>query len=144
MQEGIPDWMKQQYLSEKNAQLGTNAGSPIGADSLSRGLLQQNEDWKRYYQNLGLSVAGMQPLTQGSAPTTSNYTSTFTPSSILSYNSSNYSPYASAYTSMYNTNAQLSQSNPWLSAGAGILGSTLGGWASTRRYKKNIKLWVKH
>lgn len=59
----IPDWMKQQYRNEVNAQLGTNVNSPIGADYVSRGLIDQAQQYRQYYQNLGLSLAGRQPLT---------------------------------------------------------------------------------
>lgn len=60
----IPEYMRKQYADTVNAQLGTNAYSPIGADYLSRGLINQGEQYRQYYQNLGLSLAGRQPLTQ--------------------------------------------------------------------------------
>lgn len=59
----IPDWMQQQYRSNLSAQLGTNVNSPIGADYVSRGLIDQAQQYRQYYQNLGLSLAGRQPLT---------------------------------------------------------------------------------
>lgn len=59
----LPSWMKKQYQDQFNAQLGTNVNSPIGADYVSRGLIGQAEQYRNYYQNLGLSVAGRQPLT---------------------------------------------------------------------------------
>lgn len=79
----IPDWMAQQYRNNVNAQLGSNVNSPIGADYVSRGLIDQAQQYRSYYQNLGLSLAGRQPLTspqyQGSntnvaANTNANYT----------------------------------------------------------------------
>lgn len=59
----IPDWMAQQYRNNVNAQLGTNVNAPIGADYVSRGLIDQAQQYRQYYQNLGLSLAGRQPLT---------------------------------------------------------------------------------
>lgn len=59
----IPDWMQQQYRSNMAAQLGNNVNSPIGADYVSRGLIDQAQQYRQYYQNLGLSLAGRQPLT---------------------------------------------------------------------------------
>lgn len=59
----IPDWMAQQYRDQVNAQLGTNVNSPVGADYVSRGLIDQAQQYRQYYQNLGLSLAGRQPLT---------------------------------------------------------------------------------
>lgn len=61
----IPDWMRQQYTSDLNAQLGSNAGSPVGADYVSRGLMAQQQGYQQYYQNLGLSLSGRQPMAQG-------------------------------------------------------------------------------
>ncbi len=101
----VPDWQRQQYLSNLRANLGTNIGSGIGADYTSRGLLQQNQDWQNYYRDLGLSLTGRQPLTQATTPATSDYMSNFTPATNMNYVSSTYSPYASAYANMYGTNA---------------------------------------
>jgi hypothetical protein len=58
----LPSYVRDQYRSDMSAQLGANANSPIGADYVSRGLLNQLEGYRQYYQNLGLSVAGRQPL----------------------------------------------------------------------------------
>lgn len=144
MSSQMPDWAKQQYQSGVNAQLGSNVNSPIGADYASRGMMQQQEDWKRYYQNLGLSVTGRQPLTQASTPQTSNYTQAYTPGSVMSYNSGNYGNYVGAYSSMYGANAGLQGSantvnQGYAQMGASAAGSLLG---SSQRYKTNIKLWA--
>ena len=111
MQGGVPDWMRQEYLSNMRAQVGENALAGSGADYISRGLLQQNEDWRRYYQNMGLSMTNKQPVATAQQPQTSNYMVGYTPGANMNYMSSTYSPYASAYSSMYGTNAQMSQFN---------------------------------
>lgn len=125
MNSEVPDWMRQEYLSNLNASLGTNVGAPIAADYTSRGLLEQKKGWQDYYRNLGLSVANRQPLTQATSPGYSDYMSNYTPSASMNYQAQTYAPYVSSYSNMYSTNAQ--QGNPYLSAGAGVLGSALGG-----------------
>lgn len=62
----VPQEIRQQYLSNMNAQLGNNVNAPIGADYVSRGLIDQAQQYRQYYQNLGLSLAGRQPLTTAS------------------------------------------------------------------------------
>ena len=64
--QGLPGWARDMYLDQVRAELGTNAGSPIGADYASRGLLQQTKNWQDYYRNLGLAVTNRLPLTQTS------------------------------------------------------------------------------
>ncbi|KYK25701.1 hypothetical protein AYK26_07735 [Euryarchaeota archaeon SM23-78] len=85
MQAGVPDWMREQYLSNVRAQLGEQVGAGIGADYISRGLLQLNQDWQDYYRNLGLSVSGRQPLAQPTMPAYSNYMQGYQPSNVLGY-----------------------------------------------------------
>lgn len=65
MNEGLPQDLRQQYVSDFNAGLGMNANAPIGVSDRNVALTQLNEQWKNYYQNLGLSAAGRQPLAQG-------------------------------------------------------------------------------
>jgi len=154
MAEGMPEWAKQSYLDTMRGNLGTNVGSPIGADYTSRGLLQQQNQWQQYYQNMALSLSGSQPIYQAQSPTTSNYMSNFTPSSVLGYTAQNYGSYANAYSNM-NRNS----GSPWGSIlgtiGGGLLGSFTGGLgtaagmalgnklgSSSIRYKQNIKLWA--
>jgi hypothetical protein len=90
----MPDWMRKSALSDMNAQLGPNASSPIGADYVSRGMQKQLFNQQQYYQNMGMSLAGKQPLTTAQAPATNNYSSTFTPSNVMNYLSNNYGTYA--------------------------------------------------
>jgi hypothetical protein len=125
MQSQVPDWMKAQYQSDMNAQLGTNVSSPIGSDYMSRGLLQQQEEWQRYYQNLGLSVTGRQPLTQATTPATTNQLSTFNPSTVMGMNSNTYG----TQSSMYNNNQNIAaQGNPYMNSLMGVGGMALGGY----------------
>lgn len=127
MSADMPQWAKDAYRSEMGANLGTNAGSPIGADYASRGMLEQQKGWQDYYRNLGLSVAGRQPLATGGTTGQTNYMQGYQPQQALNYNANTYGSYSNAYANMYNTNAQQANSNPYLSAAAGIGGSALGG-----------------
>ena len=111
MQSDVPEWMQQEYLSNRSAQLGTNVGSPVAADYQSTGLLQQKQEWQNYYRNMALSISGRQPIGSGQAPQTSNYAGGFTPNSVMDFNSSTYAPYASAYSGMYGANANMAASN---------------------------------
>ena len=65
MNEGLPQDLRQQYTSDFNAGLGMNANAPIGISDRNVALTQLNKQWGDYYRNLGLSVAGRQPLAQG-------------------------------------------------------------------------------
>ena len=65
MNEGLPADLRQQYVSDFNAGIGMNVNSPIGVSDRNVALTQLNKQWGDYYRNLGLSVAGRQPLAQG-------------------------------------------------------------------------------
>jgi len=107
MTAGLSDWERDLYRSEANANLGTNVGSPIGADYVGRNLLQATQQRQDYYRNMGMSIAGKQPVYQAQQPNTPNYTAGFTPNAVMGYNSQNYSPFASMYGNMYSANAGL-------------------------------------
>lgn len=124
MDSGLPDWAKQTYQDTFRAQLGDNALSGVGADYMSRGMMQQEKDWRDYYNNLGLTIAGRQPLMQPQAPQTSNYAGGFTPNSVMSYNASNYQNYSNAYSDMYKSNAGFQGGNNEL--WAKMIGSGVG------------------
>ena len=102
----MPDWMRKQYQSDMNANLGTNAGSPIGADYVSRGMQEQLFNQQKYYRDLGLSLAGRQPLAAATAPQTTNYASTFTPQSVMNYNQQGYGSYSQAARPIAMTNSK--------------------------------------
>ena len=92
----MPSWMRQQYLSDFNSQIGQNASAPIGADYVSRGMQNQLFQQQKYYRDLGLSLAGRQPLSQPTTPATTNQMSQFTPGNVMSFMGQNYGNYASA------------------------------------------------
>lgn len=89
MDAGMPDWMRDQYRDMYSSNLGSNAGSPIGADYLSTNMLNANNEYQNYYQNLALSLSGSQPIFQAQTPQTSDYMSGFTPNAMMSYMANN-------------------------------------------------------
>lgn len=56
--DATPSAEREAYLDELRANLGTNVGSGIGADYTSRGLLNLEEEWRQYYQNLAQELSG--------------------------------------------------------------------------------------
>jgi len=96
MNEQMPAWAQDAYKSGVNANLGTNVGSPMGADYASRGMMEQQKGWNDYYTNLGLSAAGRQPLAQGGTTPQTNYMQQYQPAQAMNYNANTYSSYAQA------------------------------------------------
>jgi len=111
MEEGMPDWMKEQYRDTYAANLGYNAGSGIGADYMSTGMLQAQNDYQNYYRNLGLSLAGRQPLSQPTMPQTGQYSQNFTPNTVMGNDQQGYNSFAGLYGNLAGSNAQLQASN---------------------------------
>lgn len=89
----LPPWARDMYLDQFRAELGTNAGSPIGADYTSRGLMQQTKNWQDYYDNLGLAVTNRLPLTQTAQPQFGSSTSGL--GNLMNYNQGTYGNYIS-------------------------------------------------
>lgn len=108
--DGLPDYMRNQYLDQFRAEAGTNNGSGIGADYVSRNLLNQAQTYKQYNQNLGLSLTGQQPLYQATqaGQQAQSIGQGYNAGSALNYGASTYGNYVGAYSSMYGANAQLS------------------------------------
>ena len=90
MNQGAPDAVRQQYLDNYKANLGTNAGSFIGAQGTAQGLAQLDQSFKQYYNDLALSVAGRQPLSQPQQSQYTNQLGSYTPGQALGYQSSIY------------------------------------------------------
>ena len=140
---GVPEAQVDKYRSDIAAGLGTNVGSGIGADYMSRGLLEQQQNYQNYYRNLGLSLSQRQPLAQPQMPQATNYMSGFTPQSTMNFMASNYGNFAQASRPMMMQQG----ADPWqqmLGRGIGGLMGGIGmGMMSSKRYKKDIELWVK-
>lgn len=134
----IPEAQRQAYLDQLRAELGSNAGSPIGADYVSRGLINQNEQYRQYYQNLGLSLANRQPVGSPQAPGYTNQLAQANVGNIGSFNAGNYSTYAGAarpQLGTYGTPNWILGLQAGLNAGGQIGGAmALGCWVAKEIY----------
>lgn len=95
MSGGIPSALKNSYLDQLRAEIGPNAGSGIGADYVSTGLLRLGEDYKNYYQNLGLSLLNRVPISSPANPNFKSTNSLFDPTSAIQNNLGGYGSYVS-------------------------------------------------
>jgi hypothetical protein len=118
----LPDWAKQQYQSDFNAGIGSNVNAPIGVSDRNVGLLNLQKQWQDYYRNLGLSVAGRQPLQQTANPTFQNAGSSESVNPFLSYGANTYASQVAGYGHQQQNSAYYRPQ----SAGSGI-GSLIGG-----------------
>lgn len=125
MTDPMPIGLQQQYMSDFNAGIGANVNAPIGVSTRTQGLMQLQEDWRRYYQNLALSTSGRQPLalpgnnTQAGVP------------GALSYGAQTYGAYAPAFAQQNTIASPRTGASGVMSGlgtlGGGILGASLGG-----------------
>lgn len=118
MTGSVPQGMRDQYRSDLLAQLGENAKSGVGADYVSRNLINQQEQYNQYYQNLGLSLAGRQPLVTPSAPGFTNQMGNYQPGQGLQYTAGNYGTFAAASRPLVSQN-QAGTPNWYLGLNAG-------------------------
>lgn len=107
MDAAVPEAIRNQYLDTLRSEIGGNAGSGIGADYVSRGLVNQNEQYKQYYQNMALSLTGRQPLTQAQVPGFNDVGSGYNYGQVAGNNMSGYTSQTGLYGNMYNANANL-------------------------------------
>jgi hypothetical protein len=66
-QADLPSLMKQSALDTFRSEIGSNVGSPIGAEYTSRNLAQLGEQYRNNYQNMGLSLLNKFPTQAQSA-----------------------------------------------------------------------------
>lgn len=97
MNSQLPDWAKQQYESNFNAGLGMNANAPLGVSDRNVGLLSLQKQWQDYYRDLGLSVAGRQPLQTTANPSFQNAASSQNTNPFLQYGASTYGSQVAGY-----------------------------------------------
>ena len=133
MQAGVPDYMRNQYLDELRANLGTNVGSPIGAEYTSRNMLNQAQGYRNYYQNMAQQLSGR---TQLFPQQTLDMLSSFTPETALGYASNTYGSKASAISGALKPAGDLTQGIGLqglgsLMSGAGSIMGMIPGMGST-------------
>lgn len=92
------------YRNRLRAEIGPNAGSGIGADYVSRGLIDAEQQYQRYYDDLGLSLTGRLPLSQATNPSFRTSSSLLDPSSVMGFNQGVYGTQGSIFSNLYNTN----------------------------------------
>lgn len=92
----VPQALQEEYRSNLRGEIGANAGAGIGADYVSRGLVNQNQQYRQYYQNLGLSLANRQPVGQPQSPNYTNQLAQANLGQIANFNAGNYGTYAGA------------------------------------------------
>jgi len=96
MDEGLSPEEMQMYRDQFAGNLGTNAGSGVGADYMGSSLVQANSQRKDYYRNLGLSLANRQPLASPSVQGQPNMMQGYSPGQALQASSQNYGSFAQA------------------------------------------------
>jgi hypothetical protein len=132
---GLPEYMRNQYLDQFRAEVGANNGSGVGADYISRKMLNQAEAYKQYNQNMGMSLIGAQPLYQaGQAGQSFNANAGYNAGSALNYGASTYGNYVGSYANMYGANAGLTKGmndfyGGLINKGIGAAASFAGGMA---------------
>lgn len=133
MESGLSDIEEDYYRDQFASGLGTNAGSPMGSDYMSRNMLMARQGREDYWRNVGSTMAGRQQLTQ--APTIGDFGGGFTPGNALNYGSNIYGSQASifgAQAGMFNTAQQARQSGAnAMTSGLFGLGSSIFGAAGT-------------
>jgi hypothetical protein len=134
MTSEVPQWMRDEYLSGVNSNLGTNVGSPLGADYVSRGLMQQKQGWGDYYRNMGLSITGRQPIATAQAPQYTNQMQGYTPQGVGQFNQQGYGTAAGIYGNQANNYTSMQQYNPWMNVAGSLAGGIGGGLTSKWMY----------
>lgn len=130
MTQNAPAWYQNNIQDTMKANFGRNlVYNPQAQEQFGLATNQANEDWKRYYQNMGLSLNNRVPLTQNTMQTAQGYT----PAQALNSAALTYGTQANIYGTqggMYNAQYSNPQSNPWANAGGSILGNMGGNMMS--------------
>lgn len=149
----LPNRLSDVYVDQFRSEIGPNIGSGVGADYVSSNMAKLNEDYSRYYQNLGLSLINRIPMNSIS-PTTPNFSNpagNFGIGDLSRYNQGNYGSYVGALVSQplyyprsggsggFNTQGAIgggfsgaqagSAFGPWGTAIGGALGAFGGGYS---------------
>lgn len=100
----IPDSLRNAYTDQYRAEIGQNAGSPIGADYVGNNLARTGEDYRRYYQGLGLSLLNKVPAQAYSPANPQIHDTSGGLNGALGYNQGNYGNYVGGIASIPYTN----------------------------------------
>lgn len=127
MMGGIPDALRSSYIDQYRAEVGQNAGSPIGADYVSNNLARTAQDYNQYYQGLGLSLINKIPATSNTPSTINSSNTAAGLPQALGYSQGNYGNYVQGMTNIPYTNGTANGGNG-LNFG-GILGAAQTGYS---------------
>jgi hypothetical protein len=127
-QAGIPSALQNSYIDQYRAEVGQNAGSPIGADYVSNNLARTAQDYNQYYQGLGLSLINKIPAQANTAATPQINNTSSGLQGALGYNSANYGNYVQGITNIPYTNGQAKGGMNFggILGGIGQMGSAFG------------------
>jgi len=141
MSQGLSDAEREMYRDVYAANLGTNAGSGIGADYMSTGMLQAQQGRQDYYRNLGLSLAGRQQLSSPAVAGQTSWMQGYQPGQALGYAANTYGSYQGGLNAMNSANASLqsSQNQMFGQMAGGALGGLGMFMASDSCLKEDIK-----
>ena len=122
----IPDSLRNMYTDQYRAEIGQNAGSPIGADYMGDNMARAGEDYRRYYQGLGMSLLNKVP-NNAYSPSNPQFKDTSAGlNGALGYNQGNYGNYVQGITNIPYTNGTAPGGNG-MNYG-GILGAAQTGY----------------
>lgn len=129
---GLTPQLEQSYRERLRSEIGPNVGSGIGADYVSRGLVDAEQQYQRYYDDLGLSLTGRLPLSQATNPQLRTASSILAPQDVMSFNQGVYGTQGSIFSNLYNSQANLLSSKnqamgQMIGGGLGVGGLLLGG-----------------
>ena len=94
MTADAPDWYTQKTRDQLKSTFGRNlVYNPQAQEQYGTGMQQAAYDWQKYYQQMGLSLAGKTPMYGADTSMTQSYT----PSQTAQYASNNYGNYLGAW-----------------------------------------------
>lgn len=96
MNSELPAQLRADYLNTLRSELGANAGSPIGAEYLSRNMANLGEGYRSYYRALAQDIMGRVPAPQPFLPPLTSVSGDFNAGTALNYGSQTYGAYAGA------------------------------------------------
>ncbi len=132
MQDPVSDNVLAQYISDVNSAIGTNVGSPIGARTMGREMMNLREQGRDKFRNMALSLADRQGIVEPQQPSSLGYMNDYQPSKALSYIAQTYAPYAQSVTSRRNAMdaASAHKYGTNMGFGSSLFGSMMGGLGS--------------
>lgn len=87
---GLSEQLRNLYRDEFKALVGGNVNTGLGADFVSKNLLDRDIAYKQFNQNLGLALAGLQPIAQPFAPNITSQLQGINAGQALNYTAGNY------------------------------------------------------